>query len=334
MGLFARHVLHHRGALCLPIVSYPGAKLIGRSVRRLVTDPAAQVAAQTALHERLQTFAVMAAMDLSAEAEAFGCPVRLSENEPPTVTGRLITNKEAAAELAVPTPGAGRTQVHLETVRRLCALPDKPLVLGGMIGPFSLAGRLYGVADTLTMTIQDQHWTHRLLEASTEFLTLYAQAFKAAGAHGVIVAEPTAGLLSPHAMTTFSSNYIARLVAAVNDDEFDLIYHNCAAKPVHLPGVISTGARVFHFGPLMNPLEALNHLGPDAVVCGNLDPAQVLLQGTPDRIRAAASALLAECGHHRNFLLSTGCDVPPDVPLENIEAMFAAVAAWNGFPGV
>jgi uroporphyrinogen decarboxylase len=326
MSLFARHVWDS-GTLCLPIVTYPGATLVGRSVHQLVTDPAAQVAAQTALHERLQTFAVLTAMDLSAEAEAFGCSVMFSEHEPPAVTGRLITNGAAAAALAIPTPGAARTQVYLETVQRLRALPDKPLVLGGMIGPFSLASRLYGVTETLVLTIQDPHLTHQLLEKCTEFLTAYAQALKAAGAQGVIMAEPTAGLLSPRAMATYSSPYVARVAGAVNDEEFDLVYHNCAAKPDHLHAVKTTGARSFHFGPLMNLRAALDDLGPDAIVCGNLDPIQVLLQQTPDRIRTAASALLAECGHHRNFLLSSGCDVPAGVPLENVEAVFAAVAS-------
>ena len=38
---------------------------------------------------------------------------------------------------------------------------------------------------------------HTVLEKTTEFITKYILAYKAIGAHGVVIAEPLAGLLSP-----------------------------------------------------------------------------------------------------------------------------------------
>jgi uroporphyrinogen decarboxylase len=174
----------------LPIAVYPGVAMTGATVQEIVTKPEAQVAAQLALHARYKTPALLSAMDLSAEAEAFGCTVHMSATEVPSVTGRLITSMQAARELAVPEAGAGRTGVYLETVRRLRAASDGRLVLGGCIGPFSLAARLVGVSEAMELTLAEPELMEVLLEKSAAFLTAYLQAFKAAGADGAIMAEP------------------------------------------------------------------------------------------------------------------------------------------------
>lgn len=41
-----------------------------------------------------------------------------------------------------------------------------------------------------------------------------------------------------------------------------------------------------------------------------------------EAIRAACSALRAECGAFPNFVLSSGCDIPVAVPWENLETFF------------
>ncbi|HEU5395715.1 MAG TPA: uroporphyrinogen decarboxylase family protein, partial [Verrucomicrobiae bacterium] len=114
----------------MPIAVFPGIALTGAKVSDLVTDPQAQFEAQTALRERFQSPFALAAMDLSVEAEAFGCALHRSDMEIPSVTGRLVTSMEQAEKLGVPKPGDKRTAVYLETVRRLRQLPDRPLVLG------------------------------------------------------------------------------------------------------------------------------------------------------------------------------------------------------------
>ena len=61
---------------------------------------------------------------------------------------------------------------------------------------------------------------HILLEKITGFLIDYALAFKEAGANGIIIAEPAAGLLSPVLCEEFSSKYVQRIVEEVQDDYF------------------------------------------------------------------------------------------------------------------
>lgn len=322
---FNRLVLDSPCRLALPIATYPGLALTGATVRQAVNDPQVQFDAVAALHARYQTPIVLSAMDLSAEAEAFGCTLHVSDNEIPSVTGRLVTNLEQAAKLPVPQPGDRRTAVYLETVRRLKKLPSQPRVLGGCIGPFSLAARLVGVSEALELTLAEPELMQAVLEKSTAFLTGYALAFKEAGADGLIMAEPAAGLLSPRGMSTHSSQYLKRIAAAVGDGEFALILHNCAARLLHLPAILETGLSTFHFGAPMDLPAALDKVAPDVVLCGNLDPAGVFCQLAPAEVRTRALGLLSQTAAHRNHVLSSGCDVPAAAPLANLDAFYAAV---------
>jgi uroporphyrinogen decarboxylase len=322
---FNRFVLASPQRLAMPIAVYPGLALTGAGVRDIVTNPQAQFDAQAALHERYRTPFVLSAMDLSAEAEAFGCAIQFSDTEIPTVTGRWVTSIEQAQKLPAPQPGDKRTAVYLETVRRLSRLPDKPLVFGGCIGPFSLAARLVGVSEAMEMTVTEPDLMQVLLEKCTAFLTAYIRAFQQAGADGVLMAEPAAGLLSPRSMLQLSSAYIKSIGAATADGRFTLILHNCAAKPVHLPAILETGLHTFHFGVPMDLAVALSRVPDDVVLCGNLDPAHVFMQSSPAEITTLALGLLKTTAAHRNFVLSSGCDVPPTAPLTSLDALYTAL---------
>ena len=322
---FSRTVLSCPWRLALPIVTYPGLTLTGSTVREAVNNPQAQFEAAAALQARYQSPFALSAMDLSAEAEAFGCTLYLSDHEIPSVTGRLVTSLEQARKLPLPQPGDKRTSVYLETVRRLKKLPSRPLVVGGCIGPFSLASRLVGVSEALELTLSEPDLMQVVLEKSTAFLTGYARAFKEAGADVLIMAEPAAGLLSPRGLSAHSSVYVKAIGAAVEDDHFSLILHNCAARLLHLPAILETGLTNFHFGAPMDLPAALKQVSPDIMLCGNLDPTAVFCQMTPAEVTARTADLLAQTAGQRNYVLSSGCDVPAAAPLANLDAFYAAV---------
>jgi len=313
----------------MPILTYPGAPLVGATVHDMVSDAEAQFKVVAALQQRFGLRVALTAMDLSVESEAFGCEVVFGDHEVPTVVGRRVTTPEAAEQLAVPEPGAGRTGVYLETVRRLRDLPGGPPVLGSMIGPFSLAARLYGVSEALGLTLDEPELARSLVEKSTAFLVAYARAFKAAGAAGVVMAEPTAGLLSPRGLATFSSAYVRQVVEAVDDARFNVILHNCAAKLIHLDSVLQAGARVFHFGAPMDLPAALAKAPADVILAGNLDPAGIFVRSTPDQVRAATRGLREATRTFPNCILSSGCDIPPKTPLENLDAFLAAASGTD-----
>lgn len=309
----------------MPIGIYAGLEITGASVQAAVSDPQVQADAILALHKQFDTIALLTAMDLSAEAEAFGCTVRMDDEEIPTVLGRRVTSPEEIAALPVPEVGTARTAVHLQTVRNLAARAGGLPILGGVIGPFSLAGRIFGVSEALEMSLSDPEALDALVAKAAAFLAAYVGAFRDAGAAGVIMAEPTAGLLSPRGMGRFSSPYIKQIIEATRSDDFTLVYHNCGAKVIHLPRILETGAEVFHFGEPMDIVSALPMVDSHIILGGNLDPTSVFYSSTPGEVRQLTRKLLDNTRDYRNYFISSGCDLPPHTPIENLEAFYSEV---------
>jgi uroporphyrinogen decarboxylase len=325
-GPFTEFVFSQQARVAMPVAVYPGAALAGVTVRQIVSDPAAQVQAIRALQARFGFPVALTAMDLSCEAEAFGSSVRLTDGEVPTVIGRLIDAPEKIATLPHPSPGDARTGVGPNSIR-LLRETSSDMVLGSMIGPFSLAGRLYGVSESLELTAEDPDAVLELVEHATAFLIEQARAIKAAGAAGLVMAEPTAGLLSPRALGQYSSPFVKRIVDEVCDRNFQIILHNCAAKLMHLPFVLQSDATALHFGAPMDMRGALQQAPNDVILFGNLDPAGVFVRSTPDEVEARTQELLLATAPFKNFVPSSGCDVPPDAPLANIDAFAKTIAA-------
>ncbi|WP_418718438.1 uroporphyrinogen decarboxylase family protein [Candidatus Allofournierella merdipullorum] len=313
----------------MPVLSFPAVQLMGITVRELISSAEAQAEAIELVAKRTDAAASVSLMDLSVEAECFGSEIRFSDEEVPTVVGSIVTTEEEARALEVPAVGAGRTGLCVEAIRKAAErITDRP-VFAGVIGPFSLAARLMDVTEAMVLCYDEPDMVHILLEKSTRFITEYCRAFKEAGANGVVIAEPVAGLLSPALEEEFSAPYIKQIVDAVQDDSFLVIYHNCGGAVIRqIDSILSTGAAAYHFGNAIDMAEMMPHIPADTVAMGNVDPAGEFRGGTPESIRAATHKVMESCREYPNFVISSGCDIPLLSRWENIDAFFAAVAEF------
>ena len=311
--------------IAIPILTHPGIEMIGKSVLEAVTDGNVHAEAIKALNNRFPAAASTVIMDLTVEAEAFGCSINFPDDEVPTVSRRLVSGYEDVASLPVPGLTAGRIpQFLLANQRTAAAITDKP-VLGGCIGPYSLAGRLYDMTEIMMAIYTEPETVTLLLEKCTRFLIEYGQALKATGINGLIIAEPAAGLLSNEDCLIYSSIYVKQIIDTLQDDRFMVILHNCGNNGQCTPAMLYTGAQGLHFGNAMNMVEALNTCPSDVLVLGNLDPVGIFKMSTPEQVKQAVKNLLEHTAGYQNFILSSGCDVPPHTPLANVAAFYEAI---------
>ena len=194
----------------MPVLSFPSVSLLGITVKELISDPELQAKGMKRIADRTPSAAAVSMMDLSVEAEAFGSTIRFSDDEVPTVIGCIVPEPEDAEALQVPAVGTGRTGLYIKAIERAVELiTDRP-VFAGIIGPFSLAGRLMDVSEAMIKCYEEPEMVHLIMRKVTDFLMAYAKAYKAVGAAGVVIAEPLTGLLSPDLATEFSEPYALR----------------------------------------------------------------------------------------------------------------------------
>lgn len=339
MDQWTKDLLAAKEKKAMPVLSFPSIQLLGITVKDLISDSDLQARGMKAVADRTpQAGAAVSLMDLSLEAECFGAPIRVSDDEVPTVTGPVISTEveedermEQAEALAVPEIGAGRTQIYIDAIEKVMGMIEDRPVFAGVIGPFSLAGRLLDVTQSLIYCFEEPDIVHVVLEKCTEFIIKYIEAYKAVGANGVVIAEPLAGLLSPALAKEFSGDYSRRIVQAVRDENFAVIYHNCGnTANITLDTIFSCGANAYHFGNAVDMAEILEKAPADVICMGNVDPAGEFRNGTPTSIRETTRKIMEKCCRHPNFVISSGCDIPPLSSWENIDVFFAAVDAFYG----
>lgn len=88
---------------------------------------------------------------------------------------------------------------------------------------------------------------------------------------------------------------------------------------------LETGAAAYHFGNAVSMEDMLRQMPGDVLTMGNVDPVSAIRNGTPEKVRQDTLAIMEACCKYPNFLISSGCDIPPAAPWENIDAFFAAV---------
>lgn len=311
----------------MPVLSFPSVQLSGISVKELISSADNQANGMKLVADRTpEALAAVSLMDLSVEAECFGSKVRFSYDEVPCVIGRIIENPEDADNLKVPPVGSGRSGIYIEAIKKaLKLITDRP-VFAGVIGPFSLCGRLVDVTEAMIDCYEEPEMMKVVLEKATDFLINYILAYKATGAAGVIIAEPLTGLLSKSLAEEFSEPYVKKIVDATQSEDFAVIYHNCGGATVQMiESILRTGCRAYHFGNAIDMADMMPHIPEGTVAMGNIDPAGQFRNGTPESVKEVTLDLLNKCAKYPNFVISSGCDIPPMSKWENIDAFFAAV---------
>ena len=329
MKQWVTDIIRQKEVKAIPVMTHLGIEQNGNTVHQAISDGRVHADAVIRLARQYSCAAACTIMDLTTEAEAFGAEITFSNEAVPSVSGHMLHDAIDIKRLQIPSLSTGRIPAYLKAnLLAAQAIEDRPL-FSSCIGPFSLAGRLYDMSEIMMLIYEQPDAAHTLLETCTDFIGKYCQAQKLTGANGVMMAEPAAGLLSNDDCQTFSSQYVRRIVEQVQDDTFIVILHNCGNTGHCTKAMVATGAAAYHFGNKCRMEEVIRDVPSTALAMGNIDPVSIFKDGTPDTMRKTVFDLLDRMCNYPNFVLSSGCDIPPHTPPENIDTFFNTLNEWN-----
>lgn len=189
-------------------------------------------------------------------------------------------------------------------------------------GPFTLAAQMFGTERLMSAIYKDRAAVKAVLDFSVEVSVLYYQGFIERGARMISIAEPTASgdmisrrhfeQLTLPALTTFMERL--KGLGALN------LLHICGNITDRLDLVADTGVDVLSVDFKVDLKRVKEVLGTRLAFCGNVNPVAVLQQGSPEEVATVSRRCIQDGGEDGNFILMPGCDIPPSVPLENLEA--------------
>jgi uroporphyrinogen decarboxylase len=138
--------------------------------------------------------AIFSVMDVNVETEACGSVLRRREDQYPVIERQALSLESDWDALAIPDPQrAGRMPEMLKALGILRREVGRDvLVVGCVLGPFTLAAQLLGLETTLYLAIDAPPRLERLMDFATEVIIGYGKAQLRAGAHLPVVFDPAA----------------------------------------------------------------------------------------------------------------------------------------------
>jgi uroporphyrinogen decarboxylase len=106
--------------------------------------------------------------------------------------------------------------------------------------------------------------------------------------------------------------------------------HICGNLLPILEDVLATGANLVDIDHQVAPGDALAVNRGRAVLRGNLDPSSVFAFGTLESIERATASLRTQVEGAGHWVYSSGCDISPGTPSENLSRVLTAL---GGKPG-
>ena len=200
-------------------------------------------------------------------------------------------------------------------------------------GPFTLASLLRGQERFLRDLIRNPDLVRGILKPATESSKRFAVAAVERGVNVVVVADPVAStsMISPKMFDQFAFPYTEEVLRAVGGAGGIPSLHICGATTPILKRLVDTGARIVELDYLVDLQFAKEEIGNSVCIEGNVDPTRALLSGRPEDVEREARECIAKAGPGGGFILSSGCEVPLDAPLENVRAMVLAAKKYGRY---
>lgn len=274
--------------------------------------------------------AVFGFMDFCVETEALGSRLKYYDRQYPDVTDYALAPPDEPAALRLVDPARdGRMPELLRAVSLLRdALGDTTFVAGTVTGPMTLATQLYGTETALFHAMDDPARFAAALDFATGVALRFGAAQLTAGAHGIVVFDPAASpAVVPAAF--FRELLLPRLkllMSGLHAGGAILTWLNIAGPTADiLPHYREIGADIATFDYYVAPAAA-RRLLPQTCLAGNLKSLE-FLDAAPASLAAQARDLTAAFADRGGYLLSSGCEIPPEADTANLVALAEAAGA-------
>ncbi|MGB2822511.1 MAG: uroporphyrinogen decarboxylase family protein [Phycisphaerae bacterium] len=303
-----------------PIFMAWAAHYVGRSYRDFYLDGDVLVEAQLAVIRAFGVDQISAISDPWRESSAYG----MEFDYPPEGVGRprghVLETAEDFEKLGpLDFDAAPRVRQRIESVARMAAeVGETHSVLGWVEGPMAQYADLRGMETAMIDLIDAPEMFARAAEVLVDNGVEFARRQIAAGADTVGVGDAAASLIGPGLYRQHVLPWEKRLFAGIHEAGGLVKLHICGNINEILADAATTGADVIDLDWMVPVGRSREVVGPEVCLCGNFDPAAVLLRGSPEDVADAARKCIADGGDR--FILQPGCEVPPDTPEENIRA--------------
>ncbi|MBC8544396.1 uroporphyrinogen decarboxylase family protein [Bianquea renquensis] len=306
----------------MPLVIEWVSRTQGIAYPDFVYDPEIRAQAYERCVEQYDLDCVLPDADFYEQLEDFGAK--------PVYDGKgysaapIIEDVEDLSHLTLPEYSQGsRMGNRLEILRRVAAKEKgKRYIFGICIGPLTEFCNARTTEEAMCDLLSEEEAAQKAIDIFFENGMRFIEAQLEAGADGIQIVEPCCSLISPELYARLILPYHKKMVDRIQRDGGFARLHICGDTNGLIPYTLSTGTHILDVDSAVDMGKAAAQLGPQQVLCGNLDPTVDVLSGKPEDFGEKVRRIYQQTGNRT--IMAAGCDVPPDTPEENVRAFYQA----------
>ena len=200
-------------------------------------------------------------------------------------------------------------------------------------GPLSNAARIVETEFLMECLIEDPEFVVELFKFSMDSFKAVVEPILDFGVDVLDFSSSPGSpdLISPRMYRKFFWPFDKELVEWVHKKGAKTVFHICGNTMPIIENMAKTGANGISVDSMVDMAAARGIIGNTALV-GNVDPASILMNGTPEMVEEASIEAMTTGGLEGGFVLAPGCDVPPTCPNQNIKAMIDSAKNHGNYP--
>lgn len=316
----------------LPLVPDMGVTMagyIGATTTEYYSDSETIKDTEVALFKRFEHDSVSVSTTLRGMAEAMGSVMAYSEDSLSLLKDPVIKSEDDLDKLDVIDPWKdGQLHVLLEALEKIRdEIGDVASIGASMTAPFSVAASVLGTERLLKWIRKHPEALHKVMENITMNNREYIKALKSIGfSTGFCCPVSSNDLISPKQFREFSLSYLKKNV----EDVIELTgsnpgLHICGNSRMIWEDLRGIGIGNFSIDNCESLIEAKEVLGDEMVISGNVPPVDVVHLGTKEEIEESVRQCIEDGKDSpKGYVMTTGCQIPKDTPIENIDYFMAA----------
>jgi uroporphyrinogen decarboxylase len=304
----------------VPFVGIHAGNLIGITAEEYLKSSDRIVEGLQKAVETYKPDGIPVVFDLQLEAEALGCDLMWSRQNPPAVISHPLAGEITLAELNIPGPEQGRISVVLDAARKIRSQKPDIALYGLITGPFTLALHLLGT-DIFLKMFEDEESVKNLLKFTSKVGIAMSEYYLDAGCDIIAVVDPMTSQIGPDQFRQFITEPVTQIFGFIRKKGGLGSFFVCGYAQQNIEAMCECNPDNISIDENI-PLDFVRDICLDRGISfgGNLKLTVVLLMGSPDDCQKHALECM-ELGGSRGFILAPGCDLPINTPAVNLRAI-------------
>lgn len=322
------NTLKHEPVSRIPWVPFAGVhagKLKGYTAKEVLTDGEKLYESLLEVNRLYDPDGQPVLFDLQVEAEILGCDLAWAEDAPPSVASHPLSGHKDIPE-KLPDAGDGRLPMILNVMRQLKAAVGEHTALYGLVtGPFTLASHLRGT-DIFLDTMDDPDYLKRLMAYTSKIAQRMTTLYLESGMDVIAVVDPVTSQVSPRTFTAFLAEPFSQVFDAIREKGAFSSFFVCGDATKNIEVMCQTKPDCIAVDENIN-MAAVKPITDqyNIVLEGNIPLTTRMLLGNQQDNMKYIVDLLDALPNHQNLIVSPGCDMPYDTPIENVIAAVEAI---------